>query len=118
MTNRPPTGPADRHDHEHGQAWLPSEPDRLARRPDTLWGRLKQFLWGLLFFEYYHELRHERARYSDILNVVLYGELLGLPLMNSTMGLRLLPYTLPELSGWLHRQAEEHEVLEEAPHIH
>lgn len=105
------------HAHQHGDGW-PVPPHGLAQRPRTLWGKVKQFLWGFFFFEYYHELQHERARYADIMNVILYGELLGIPLMNSTMGLKLLPYTFPELRGWLHRQAEEKEVLEEAPHIH
>lgn len=90
----------------------------FTERPQGFWARFKQFIWGLFFFEYYHELKHERERYADVMNVVLYGELLGLPLMNTSLGLKLLPYALPELRGWLHRQGEEHEVLEEAPHIH
>lgn len=106
------------HSQEHHQAWPAQPPLALSQRPHTLWGKVKQFFWGFFFFDYYHELQHERARYADIMNVILYGELLGIPLMNSTMGLRLLPYTFPELKGWLHRQAEEKEVLEEAPHIH
>lgn len=105
------------HDHDHGPAeqWVPV---KTWERPQTVWQKVRDFLWGLFFFEYYHELKHERAKYADTINLVLYGELLGLPLMNSTVGLRLLPYMLPELQGFKHRQAEEKEVMEEAPHIH
>ncbi|MHB9146610.1 MAG: hypothetical protein ACYC5Y_14925 [Symbiobacteriia bacterium] len=103
--------------HGHHPGWpMPASP--FGERPTGFWARARQFLWGLFFFEYYHELKHERERYADVMNVVLFGELLGLPLMNTSLGLKLLPYTLPELPGWLHRQSEDHEVLEDAPHIH
>jgi hypothetical protein len=87
-------------------------------RPTTFWGKVKQFLWGLFFFETYHELMHERAKYSDVMYLVLYGELIGIPLMNSSIGLRLLPYTLPDLQSWKHRTLEEYDLVEHAPHIH
>lgn len=78
----------------------------------------RQFFWGFFFFEMFHELQKEKARYSDAVNVVIVGELLGLPLMNSVITLRLLPYLLPELDGWKHRQLSEADIIEEAPEIH
>lgn len=92
--------------------------DWLTARPTTWWGKVKQFLWGFLFFEWYHELQHARSRYNDVMNLILFGELLGIPLMNSSIGLRLLPYALPDLRAWKHRQLEDHPVEEHAPHIH
>lgn len=90
----------------------------LSRRPTRFLDKVKQFLWGLLFFEWYHELRHVRSRYNDVMNLILFGEMLGIPLMNSSIGLRLLPYALPDLHAWKHRQLEELVVEEHAPHIH
>lgn len=109
------------HDHTKGHIHL-NEPwvrhQRLHERPTTFWGKVKQFLWGFMFFEWYHELQHERSKYNDVMNLILFGELIGIPLMNSTIGLRLLPFVLPELQSWKHRQLEEHEIVEEAPHMH
>ncbi len=78
----------------------------------------RQFLWGFFFFEMFHELQKEKARYSDAVNLIIVGELLGLPLMNSVIALRLLPYLLPELDGWKHRQLSEVDIIEEVPEIH
>ncbi len=78
----------------------------------------RQFLWGFFFFEMFHELQKEKARYSDAVNLVIVGELLGLPLMNSVITLRLLPYLLPELDGWKHRQLSEVDIIEEVSEIH
>jgi hypothetical protein len=96
----------------------------------TRWGRrlgsrlqragqvMGQFLWGFFYFEMFHELQKEKARYNDAVNLVIVGELLGLPLMNSVITLRLLPYLLPELDGWKHRQLAEADIIEEVPEIH
>ena len=100
-----------RHGHARAHSWI-------TQRPTTFWGKVKQFLWGFFFFEWYHELQHARSQYNDVMNLVLFGELLGIPLMNSSIGLRLLPYVLPDLDAWKHRQLEEHLVEEHAPHIH
>lgn len=103
--------------HEHGhEPWVRHR--RLHERPQTWRDKVKQFLWGFFFFEWYHELQHERAKYNDVMNLILFGELIGIPLMNSTIGLRLLPHVMPELQSWKHRQLEEHEVVEHAPHMH
>ena len=111
------------HGHTHGRGHLDAHSHTrfhapIMERPTTLWGKIKQFLWGFLFFEWYHELQHERAKYNDVMNLILFGEMLGIPLMNSSIGLRLLPYALPDLPAWKHRQLEEHVVEEHAPHIH
>lgn len=108
-------------DHDKGhihldEPWLRHK--RLHQRPTTFLGKVKQFFWGFMFFEWYHELQHERAKYNDVMNLILFGELIGIPLMNSTIGLRLLPFVLPELQSWKHRQLEEHEIIEEVPHVH
>ncbi len=80
--------------------------------------RIRALFWGLLFFDLWRQLEAERRRYQDALNVVLMGELLGIPMMTTTLTLRLLPYLLPDLSGWKRRELEEHEILEEAPVAH
>jgi hypothetical protein len=79
---------------------------------------VRQFLWGFFFFEMFHELQKEKARYSDAVNLVIVGELLGLPLMNSVIALRLLPYLLPELGPWKQRHLSEVDIVDEAPEIH
>ncbi len=101
-----------------------NHPSRDAHRA-TWRGRLRQamqgarqFLWGFFLFEMSHDLQKEKARYSDAVNLVIIGEMLGLPLMNSVITLRLLPYLLPEVDRWKHRQLSEADIIEEAPEIH
>ena len=79
---------------------------------------LKEALWGLFFFDFYTENMKMRLRYDDAVKLLVFSEQLGIPLMNSYVSMRLLPYFVGELEGWKRREMREREILEEAPEIH
>ena len=93
----------------------------LGVEPPGRFGRLRfrtrEFLWGLFLFDTWKELGAQRRRQEDALNLLLFGELVGLPLMNSTMTLRLLPYLVPDFAAWRERQLAELEVLDHPPDV-
>jgi hypothetical protein len=82
------------------------------------WKAVKEFIWGLAFLEMYRETLKEKRKYEDVLNIVLLGEFLGLPLMNSTITLRLLPYLFPQLRHWRQRQLTEQDITDHLPEAH
>jgi hypothetical protein len=79
---------------------------------------LKEVLWGLLFFDFYTENRKLQMRYNDAVNLLVFSEQLGIPLMNSYVSMRLLPYFVGQLEGWKRRELREHEIFADAPDIH
>jgi len=79
---------------------------------------LKEMLWGLFFFDLYTENTKMRIRYNDAVNLLIFSETLGIPLMNSYVSMRLLPYFFGELEGWKRREMREREILDEAPDLH
>ncbi len=79
---------------------------------------LREIAWGLALFESYHEAKAEAQRHQDAFDLLILGEMLGIPLMNTTVGLRLLPYAVGGLEHFKTRFLREPEVLDEAPHIH
>ncbi len=79
---------------------------------------LKEFLWGLFFYDLYMEHRKMSLRYNDAVNLLIFSEQLGIPLMNSYVSMRLLPYFVGELEGWRRREMREKDFLEEAPDLH
>ncbi len=94
----------------------------LGPEPAGRWGklrlRLRELLFGFFMYELWHDLHEQSRRYEDAMNVIIMGEFLGLPLMNSGITLRLLPYLLPDLKAWRERQLSDREVLERHPEIH
>jgi len=82
------------------------------------WKILKEILWGLFMFDLYTESMKMRLRYNDAVNLLVFSEQLGIPLMNSYVSMRLLPYFVGELEGWKRREMRERDFLEEAPDLH
>lgn len=94
----------------------------MARGSVSRWRRaariLKEMLWGLFFYELYTEQMKLRMRYNDAVNLLVFSEQLGIPLMNSYVSMRLLPYFVGQLEGWKRREVRERDFLEEAPDLH
>jgi hypothetical protein len=87
-------------------------------RLKAFWNAVKDFVWGLAFLDLYRETLTEKRKYEDMLNIVLLGEFLGIPLMNSTMTLKLLPHLFPELKHWRQRQLTEQDITDHLPDAH
>lgn len=79
---------------------------------------LKEMMWGLFFYEIYTENTKMQIRYNDAVNLLVFSEQLGIPLMNSYVSMRLLPYFVGQLEGWKRREMRERDFLEDAPDVH
>ena len=82
------------------------------------WAIAREVAWGLAVFDTYHEVKTEAQRHQDAFDLLILGEMIGIPLMNTTIGLRLLPYAVGGLEHFKARYLREPEVLDQAPHIH
>lgn len=89
-----------------------------AFRSLTIWRIARDFLWGLAFLETYKEILKEKRKVESLMNVVLLGEFLGLPLMNSTIALKMLPYLYPHLHGWRKSLLTERDITDDLPDLH
>jgi hypothetical protein len=84
----------------------------------TPWQKAKEVLWGLFFFDYWKEMVSIQKKYEDAINLVLLGEILGLPFMQSVFTLRLLPHLFRDIQPWKFRTLREVDIFEAAPDLH
>lgn len=61
---------------------------------------LREILYGMTVHEMDLELRKERGNLDDLFMLVVFGDLVGLPLLPPYYSMRLLPYILPTLETW------------------
>lgn len=77
----------------------------------TLWQTLREwvggFIYGMLFYELERALRRERADLENLFALILYGDMLGLPILPPYYSLRLLPYIVPVVNVWKRRLLRE-----------
>ncbi len=83
---------------------------------DTHWGRLKKFFQdfftGLTTFEIAQTARQEKISREHLFLLVIFGNILGLPVLSSYYALRLLPYVYPMIPGWQKRIMREVDFTE------
>jgi len=87
-------------------------------RAKRVWKVIKEVLWGLFMYDLYTDTMKMRIRYNDAVNLLVFSEQLGIPLMNAYISMRLLPYFVEDLEGWKRREMRERDALEEAPDLH
>lgn len=80
---------------------------------------LKDVLYGMTGYELERTARELRAQTADLFALIVFGDLIGLPIIPSYYALRLLPYFVPEIEGWKRRMLREKDLTEVGElHLH
>jgi hypothetical protein len=61
---------------------------------------LKEFLYGMTAHEMDLELRKEKGNLDHLFMLVVFGDLVGLPLLPPYYSMRLLPHIVPSIEKW------------------
>jgi len=70
------------------------------KKLDDVRKTLNEVLYGLTIHEMDLELKKEKGRINNLFMLVVFGDLIGLPLLPSYYSMRLLPYILPVINIW------------------
>lgn len=77
---------------------------------------VREFLYGMFAYEHVEQARDMRASLESLFLVVVFGDMVGLPVLPPYYALRLLPYTLGRLPGWKRRLLRERQFGEDHEH--
>jgi len=61
---------------------------------------LREILYGMTAHEMDLELRREKGNLDHLFRLVVFGDLVGLPLLPPYYSMRLLPYIIPSIETW------------------
>jgi len=70
-------------------------------------------MYGFTVHELDLEIRKGRAHIDDLFMLVVFGDLVGLPLLPPYYSVRLLPYIVPSLENWRRRILRERDLTEQ-----
>jgi|SRR5579875_1331797 len=85
---------------------------RLAARWRAWLQALKEIVYGMTSYEFVSQARHLRAERETLLLLLVFGDMLGLPVLPPYYALRLLPYVVPAIAAWKRRVLRERHPLE------
>jgi hypothetical protein len=73
---------------------------------------VREIMYGLLLHEMDLEIRKERGHLDNLFMLVLFGDLIGLPLLPPYYSMRLLPHISPSLETWKRRVLREKDLTD------
>ena len=85
---------------------------KLKRSPKVI----GEVLYGLLLHEPVLVIRKERGHLDNLFMLVIFGDMIGLPLLPPYYSLRLLPHIIPSLKTWKRRVLREKDVTDFVGH--
>lgn len=72
----------------------------------------KQMIYGATVYEMVRDIHKERAKLEHLFVVIVFGDLLGVPVLPPYYTLRLLPYVMPDITGWKHAMLRERDITD------
>lgn len=73
---------------------------------------LREVIFGMTLYDWAHELDKARHEQERLFILLVYGDLLGLPLLPPLHALRLLPYVVPALDHWRRSMLRERDLTD------
>jgi len=75
-------------------------------------GRIREFLYGMLGYEFAHTALEERGALETLFMLITMGDLIGVPILPPYYSLRLLPYVVPQIATWKRRLLREKDLAD------
>jgi hypothetical protein len=74
--------------------------DMLLPRAKGCLKALREFMYGMTVHEMSTEFRKEKTYLDQLFMLIVFGDVVGLPLLPPYYSMRLLPYIIPTLEMW------------------
>jgi hypothetical protein len=68
--------------------------------------------YGATIYEMVRDLHKQRGELERLFVLIVFGDLLGIPVLPPYYTLRLLPYVMPNLSGWRRSVLRERDLTD------
>ena len=91
------------------------QPDIVALWKRSVWQLIRtlgEMLYGASVYEMVRNLNKERAHLEHLFILVVFGDLLGIPVLPPYYTLRLLPYVAPNITGWRRTLLRERDITD------
>ena len=69
-----------------------------------------EIIYGASVYEMVRNLHKERAHFEHLFILLVFGDFLGVPVLPPYYTLRLLPYVVPDITGWRRSMLRERDL--------
>jgi hypothetical protein len=90
------------------ESWVAEVSDKLREIKKIL----SEVFYGLTVHELDMEMRKEKGHTENLFMLMIFGDIVGLPLLPPYYSLRLFPYIIPSIEGWKRRVLREKDLTD------
>ena len=73
---------------------------------------IREVLYGMTVYDWVHELNKARHEEERLFMLIVYGDLLGVPILPPYYTLRLLPFLVPTYENWRRSMLRERDFTD------
>jgi hypothetical protein len=73
---------------------------------------IREILYGFTTYELHRGLQRDKGAISKLFVLMIFGDLVGLPLLPPYYAMRLLPYMIPHINAWKRSVLKEKDLTE------
>ena len=73
---------------------------------------LREVMYGMTIYDWVHELDTARSEHNRLFTMIVFGDLLGVPILPPYYTLRLIPYLVPDFRSWQRSMLRERDLTD------
>jgi len=73
---------------------------------------IREVLYGMTIYDWVHELNKTRNEHQRLFTMIVFGDLIGVPILPPYYTLRLIPYIVPDIEGWRRSMLRERDFTD------
>jgi hypothetical protein len=73
---------------------------------------IREILYGFTAYELHRELQKGKGYNDRLFMLVIFGDLVGIPLLPPYYAMRLLPYVIPQINTWKRSVSKERDITD------
>ena len=77
---------------------------------------MREFLYGMFGYEFAQQAIEMRGSMESLFMLVVFGDMIGVPILPPYYGLRLLPFIVPQVRTWKRRVLRERHLGDDHEH--
>ncbi len=86
--------------------------DKVKHGVSEVFNTLREVLYGMTIYDWVLELEKARNEQERLFTLIVFGDLLGVPILPPFYTLRLVPYIVPTLESWKRSMLRERDFTD------
>ncbi len=86
--------------------------ERVKTSTQTLIKTLREVIYGMTVYDWVRELEKARNEQNRLFTLMVFGDLLGIPVLPTYYTLRLIPFMVPSIDSWRRSMLRERDLTD------